>query len=182
MEQRTKVSSYLRKNPRYIRVAGKKPYTPFITRVRLFFRRLSIAFLLLVIVGSSYFITFTVGQLTMRMSDTPEQILSIAHAEEKTPPVLARIAKAESLTSHYCTDTLIRAKLCSPKEKGQVLVRVNKDGTLDVGKYQINTYHWGAQATALGLDVYDEKENERMALWIFENYGTEPWYASKKNW
>lgn len=97
-------------------------------------------------------------------------------------PVLHRIAEAESLSSHYCTDKLIQAKMCASGEKGQVLFNPNKNGTVDVGKYQINTYYWGARATELGLDLTNEADNEEMAIWIYKNYGTEPWYASSKKW
>lgn len=97
-------------------------------------------------------------------------------------PVLGRIAKAESMNSHYCTEELINRKLCAKSELGQVLLNGNKDGSVDIGKYQINNYHWGADATKLGLNLFDEEDNEKMAVWIYENYGTEPWSASKHNW
>lgn len=84
------------------------------------------------------------------------------------PPVLQRIARAESVTGHY--------------KNGQVVTNINKNGTLDVGKYQINVQVWGKKATELGYNIYEEQDNEDMAMWIYNNYGTEPWYSSKANW
>ena len=97
-------------------------------------------------------------------------------------PVLGRIAKAESRNSHFCTDDLIKHKMCRTAEKGQTLTSPNKNGTVDVGRYQINVDTWGAEATKLGYDIFNEKENEQMAYWIYRNYGTDPWYSSAKNW
>ncbi len=99
-------------------------------------------------------------------------------------PVIERIAQAESHNSHYCTDELISAKMCRKSEKGQVLVRANNDKnkTVDVGRYQINVYYWGAKATELGYNIFDEEDNQKMAIWLFKNYGTEPWNSSKSNW
>lgn len=102
--------------------------------------------------------------------------------KQEIAPVMVRIAKAESLNSHYCTDKLIKHKLCKAQEKGQVLVRGNTNGSVDVGTYQINVDVWGADATKQGLNIFEEKDNELMAIWIYENFGTGPWSASYKNW
>lgn len=101
---------------------------------------------------------------------------------ESLAPVLKRIAQAESHNSHFCTEALIKSKMCADGELGQVLVRSNTNNTIDVGRYQINVYYWGKQATAQGLNIFDEQDNEKMAIWIYKNYGTEPWYSSGKNW
>lgn len=97
-------------------------------------------------------------------------------------PVMQRIAKAESLDSHYCTDQLIKAKMCAKSEKGQVLVRANKNKTIDVGRYQVNVFYWGSKATELGYDIFNEEDNEKMAMWIYKNHGTDPWYSSAEKW
>lgn len=104
------------------------------------------------------------------------------HTQENLPVVLSKISQAESLTSHYCTEKLINAKMCYRSELGQVLMNANKNGTVDIGKYQINTFYWGRQATEMGLDLANEQDNEAMALWIYDNYGTEPWYSSSNKW
>lgn len=85
-----------------------------------------------------------------------------------TAAVLQRIAKCESGNSHY-------------DKNGQVLLRANTNGSVDVGKFQINSV-WFAKATELGLDITKEGDNEAMALWIYENRGTEDWYSSKHCW
>ena len=97
-------------------------------------------------------------------------------------PVLARIARAESHNSHFCTPELVKVKMCAKSEVGQVLTRANKDKTVDVGKYQINLYHWGKAASDKGLHLFNEKDNETMAVWLLSNYGSEPWSASKSGW
>jgi len=83
-------------------------------------------------------------------------------------PVLDRIAKCESGSQHW-------------SKSGQVIFNANTNGTVDVGKYQINTV-WFAQATELGLDLTKEADNEKMAKWIYLNHGTEPWYSSEACW
>jgi hypothetical protein len=82
--------------------------------------------------------------------------------------VMDRIAKCESGNTHF--------------EKGQVLVRGNKNGSVDVGRFQINVSIWGAKASSLGYDIFTEKGNTEMAYWIYANHGTEPWYLSAKCW
>lgn len=83
-------------------------------------------------------------------------------------PVMERIAKCESGGKHY-------------GESGQVLMVSNTNKTVDVGKFQINTV-WFKKAKELGLDVTKEEDNEKMAYWIYENRGTEDWYASRECW
>lgn len=91
-----------------------------------------------------------------------------AEEEEKMPAVLKRIAQCESGDTHYDSN-------------GQVLVRGNKNRSVDVGRYQINSV-WFEKATELKLNVFDEEDNQKMAEWIFENRGTEDWYLTKKCW
>jgi hypothetical protein len=83
-------------------------------------------------------------------------------------PVLARIAKCESNNQHF--------------ENGQVLVRGNTNGSVDVGRYQINISYWGKKATELGINLFDEQGNETFAKWLESNHGTEPWVWSKHCW
>lgn len=101
---------------------------------------------------------------------------------EGTAPVMERIAKAESGNSHFCTTELIKNGMCKKGELGQVLLHANKNGTVDIGKYQINLTVWGAKATEQKLNLFNEKDNETFAYWLYKNYGTEPWYSSKENW
>ena len=48
----------------------------------------------------------------------------------------------------------------------------------DTGRYQINTYYHGETADKMGLDLFDEEDNETYALWLYETQGTQPWSAS----
>ena len=86
-----------------------------------------------------------------------------------TPPVLERIAKCESGNKQT-------------GKSGQVLAMANKNGTVDIGKYQINISVWGATATKLGFDLSNEKDNEAFAKYLYENFGTEPWGSSSDCW
>lgn len=84
------------------------------------------------------------------------------------PPVMQRIAECESDNKHY-------------GQSGQVLMIGNTNNSVDVGRYQINTL-WFNTANELGYDLTNESDNEAFALYLYENYGTEPWIWSKKCW
>lgn len=83
---------------------------------------------------------------------------------ETIPPIMQRIAKCESGGIH--------------KKNGQVIFNSNTNKTVDIGKYQINSI-WNKKATELGLDLTIEKDNEAFAMYLYKNYGTEPWSSSK---
>jgi hypothetical protein len=85
-----------------------------------------------------------------------------------TAPVMKRIAKCESGGSHYGKD-------------GQVVVHVNSNGTYDQGKFQINSIH-NASAKKLGLNLMVESDNEKYAMYLYENEGTGDWYSSRSCW
>lgn len=89
-------------------------------------------------------------------------------------PVLERIADCESGSGKKGTGTQFRG--------GQVILHANKNGTTDIGKYQINMYVWRKQATKLGYNLATKKGNTKMAEWIYLNYGTGSWKYSKKCW
>ena len=85
-----------------------------------------------------------------------------------TYPVLDRIAKCESNNSHY-------------DKNGQVMLRGNRNGSVDVGRFQLNSI-WFSKATELGLDLTKEKDNEEFAIYLYKTFGTEPWVFSKSCW
>jgi hypothetical protein len=93
---------------------------------------------------------------------------TVVQEVEAKAPILDKIAKCESPTGHW--------------RNGQVSFNGNKDGSTDIGKYQINDRIWGKKATELGYNLTVEKDNEAMAHWIYENRGTEDWVWSKKCW
>lgn len=83
------------------------------------------------------------------------------------PKILKQIALCESKGRHY-------------DENGEVLKgQINPN---DTGKYQISSTYWKDKGNELGYDIYSEKGNEMMAVWIYENYGTDPWNSSKNCW
>lgn len=121
--------------------------------------------------GGAFYAIFMLGAFTWSTSTTEAYTNTVIVQAEA--PVLDRIADCESgsgkgTATHY-------------DKNGQVLLRGNKNGTVDVGKYQINSV-WYAKATELKLDLTKEEDNKKMAEHIYANYGTEPWFASKKCW
>lgn len=100
--------------------------------------------------------------------------------KEREAPVLDRIADCESGV-RLTNGTAKPGSATHYDKHGQVLMRGNTNGSIDVGKYQINSV-WFAQASALKLDVTDEADNKTMAEWIYENKGTGDWYASQSCW
>lgn len=83
------------------------------------------------------------------------------------PPLFARIAHCESGDRQFNENGTILRGAANP---------------YDVGRYQINAIHWEEEANKLGIDVYTEKGNEAMALYIYKKFGTKPWRSSQKCW
>lgn len=116
------------------------------------------------IIGS---IAFSHSTITYAEKDVPVEVVHEA-------PVLDRIADCESgngtpgSAHHY--------------KNGQVIMRANTNGTIDIGKYQVNLTYWGKQASALGFDLTKEADNKAMAEWIYANKGTGDWSSSAHCW
>ena len=98
------------------------------------------------------------------------------------PPLLKKIAFAETRDNQTCDADAIAHHFCKAGDAGNVLVTINTDGSTDTGAYAINNYTWGAQAAKLGYDIYTEDGNQAFAIWLFDNYGTAPWGDSKARW
>jgi hypothetical protein len=92
----------------------------------------------------------------------------ITIAQHTTAPVMERIIKAESGGHQYAAN-------------GQVLIHINTNGTVDLGVGQINSV-WFSLATKLGYDLTKESDNPAFAEYLYQNYGTDPWYSSKSLW
>lgn len=124
------------------------------------------------IVISTVYGIYTLGSI-MNPSVIYNQIEVIKEVET-IPLIMKRIAGCESQGN---------AKLTGKHfdKNGQVLMRSNKNKSVDLGKYQINTV-WFAKATELGYDLTLEKDNEEMAMWIYRNKGTKDWYSSESCW
>ncbi len=102
----------------------------------------------------------------------------VATTTEAVPPILRKIAQAESWDSQYCTAKLVKGGMCEAGALGQVLV--NK--TRDVGRYAINLYYNGKFCADKGFNIFVEKDNESCAIALFNERGSEPWSASRSSW
>lgn len=116
------------------------------------------------------FSLYTALVITFTQFSTPEHITAttiISNKVAEFPPILQKICKAESSNRQF-------------KENGRV-VR-GKINPSDIGICQINEPIWNDRAIELGYNIYTEEGNKAMALYIFNNYGTDPWNSSKANW
>lgn len=100
-------------------------------------------------------------------------------AEERAP-VLSRIFDCESGTRDK-HGRAVKGSATHYDKNGQVLMRANTNGTVDVGISQINSVNF-PEATRLGLDVTKERDNIAFAEILYKTQGTEPWYSSKSCW
>ncbi len=89
------------------------------------------------------------------------------------PPILQKICNAE-VTGNKNTPS-------HQFKKNGAVVRGTTTPS-DIGYCQISEIIWNDKARELGYDIYTEKGNKDMALWLFLHYGSEPWYLSKSNW
>jgi len=51
-----------------------------------------------------------------------------------------------------------------------------------MGIYQINLGYWSKTAGRMELDLSKESDNRAFASWLYDEYGTQPWSASKHCW
>jgi len=167
MNKKIKITDYTRKGKKttYTYLYLTK-WQIFIRKVKKFFRNLFKGILIIAIA----FLIFKVGQWTSPKTIITQQ--EVIKEVEVKAPILEKIAKCESDGSHL-------------GKNGQVIVRANISSThnsVDIGKYQINSFYWGKKATEMGLNLWNEQDNETMAIWLYKNYGTEVWKASSKCW
>jgi hypothetical protein len=80
------------------------------------------------------------------------------------PAILIQIADCESGIRQY-------------DDQGKVL----RGPTKDIGLFQIAPL-WIPTAQKLGYDIFTEKGNVQMALYIYHLYGTQPWTSSDGCW
>jgi hypothetical protein len=135
-------------------------FDSFKNKVNSFLRKVAILFLIIlvgIIIGKVYFPETVI--------ETKEVIVET----KATYPVLLRIAKCESSNNHF-------------DKNGQVLMVGNKNGSVDIGKYQINNRVWGKKAKEMNLDLTLEKDNEAFAMYLYTTLGTVPWIWSQKCW
>ncbi len=95
---------------------------------------------------------------------------------EQEAPVLQRISDCESGNGKPGTGKQFTAS-------GAVVTNVNKNGSIDVGKYQINLNVQHLQEMAkLHLNPLTEDGNYAYAKYIYENHGTGDWSSSQSCW
>jgi len=148
---------------------GKRNYTAlWAYNIRKFLKSVLIV-VLTISIGA---IIFLVGAFTFSTSTVEANNITVVaplHA-----PVLDRIANCESGNGKKGSATQFRS--------GQVIVHSNRNGTTDIGKYQINMYIWGKKAGELGYNLSTEQGNTKMAEWIYLNKGTGAWLSSFSCW
>lgn len=150
-----------------------KDIYPFATRwemfkykVRRLIRKAIMVSFLGALVGIGLFIGKNSMAETVYVNVTNEKVVTVE--VDSKAPVLERIAKCESEGKHMTN--------------GQVTVNGNTNGSVDIGKYQINMAVWGKKAAEMGLNLAIEADNEAFATYLYKNLGTEPWVWSKKCW
>ena len=82
--------------------------------------------------------------------------------------LLHDIANCESGNTHFASNT-------------SILIHHNKDGSYDVGLFQINSV-WYDYARSLGYNIFDLRGNEGFASWLYEQQGSSPWKSSQRCW
>ncbi len=137
----------------------------FFKAVRWFIIRAGIATL----TTAALFAAFMYGSLTTPNLTAINTIIQAPIAKNEIAPILKRICMAESGCQQFAAT-------------GLPVFHANTDGSVDIGKYQINNRAWGAQAKKLGYDLMTEEGQDKMATYILENKGTGPWGSSIKGW
>lgn len=113
----------------------------------------------------------------------PEPETVLIEIRKTIPDALLRIADCES-GKRDKDGRAIGGSATHYDENGDVLIGKHTDPQygLDVGKFQINTLYHMERAEEMGLDLYNEYDNEKYALLLFEENGTKDWGASRSCW
>lgn len=132
------------------------------------------AFIIIGIIG--FLAGFGAGMYELGIAVTKSEI-TYAYVEREVevptrevPPVMKRIAKCESGGKQFLSN-------------GKPVTQLNEGHSTDWGKWQINDLYWDKESKRLGLDYKNsERDNELMAMYIFETRGTVDWKASQSCW
>jgi hypothetical protein len=170
----------------YVNGVRKRDIYPFMSKYTLFMYRAKKFLIRLFVVG---FIALVVYITAMIYAEQNPHTITIEKPVEvyveKIPAILYAIADCES-GKRNTNGKAIKGSASHYDSNGQVLVRGNSEknrASVDIGKYQINSYYWGKKATELHLNLFNEKDNEQMALYIFNNAtGSDAWSASRGCW
>lgn len=117
------------------------------------------------------------------LAKEPEREVVLIEVRPTIPEVLNRIADCES-GSRLPDGSAVSGSARHTDETGNVIVgRLNDPRYgVDIGKYQINEHFHSQRAEELGLDLYDEEDNEEYALILYKEQGVTPWNASRSCW
>lgn len=170
-----KVSDYRRKKPMRIHLYKTKLQV----FMELVWKRIKQIFWTGVVVGAICLV-YIYGHEMGEAGQKPE-IINVVQADNGVAPILSKIADCES-GERLSNGKAKKGSASHYGKNGQVNVYGNKNATVDIGKYMVNSYYWGKKATEMGLDIWKEVDNEKMAIWIYENEGTEPWSSSYNCW
>lgn len=100
------------------------------------------------------------------------------------PQIVRAEVKVEVPAEQKLSDFPILVRICNAESGGK---QFKKNGDVvrgavnpsDIGICQINEYINNDDARRLGYDIFTEKGNVQMAIWLFVNRGTSPWNSSK---
>lgn len=120
--------------------------------------------------------------------EAPETV--IVEVEEVTvidppaPAIIMPVEKVElypEMVSICACESSFEGKHGVPQqfERDGVTVRYGRVNPDDRGMCQLNRKYWLQKSLDLGWDIETEEGNIRMANWIYERHGTQPWSWSK---
>lgn len=109
---------------------------------------------------------------------TPSTASYVAPVPEKTfDTELVRLA-----LNYHQSEKLARAIISCESSMYDRATNVNKNGSIDIGFWQINNVYWEKQALSEGFDIKDKWQNLEYGFILLQRYGTSLWNASKPCW
>lgn len=150
--------------------------------MKTFMYRLKLSLIVMGIVCLGFWVAF--GGMKYGQAEAANEIVvrnvflppAVVTTKETMAAVMQRIAGCESEGNRHASGKQFHAD-------GTLVTHLNANGSLDVGKYEINlTAAHLNQAMKMHLDLTTEEGNEAFAQWIYENEGTDPWSSSKACW
>lgn len=128
---------------------------------------------ILAIISFTLFIAGSIGAVAFSTSTVQ---YAIADAPQTQAAVLVRIADCESGNG-------VKGAGHQFNKDGSIVSHTNNNGTVDVGKYQINMNASNIKLLSkLGLNPLTEEGNSTFAKYLYENVGTGPWSSSAHCW
>ncbi len=108
----------------------------------------------------------------------------------KTETVFAEEVKEEIEKPIYLPAIMEKIAWCESKlnqEARNKNYQINAKGesyiwSTDIGVFQINDYFHLKKSKELGLDIFEEKDNIKYAMLLYEKNGTKDWIASSHCW